>query len=510
MRLILRSFVLLLLISFNLFASSSNDVRDLIEMGELEKALDLTKELPSKTKEDIALRDHLIGSIYFKLGKFQKAETFFINASTNSTKEEYYASLAKNYLFLGKISQAKQMANTTLKLNQDTVEAIYVLAKAEVLLGNSDKALNFFSDLDQIKNSNEQFNIFYARIFDELGMHSDSVSQLESFILRNPSTPKAHDYLGRLHWFYGDSGQAIEYRTKARDLYIERGREAIAEVITAWLEVHKDLKLEPKKKEIVIQEQDNSESLSTEDTIIEEPKVNDDNARQTHFIAYEPGIVEPFPVKATDEIYSGSGFVVNNGTQVITNQHVIEGSETLYVRNGIGELRKATVRKAVKSDDLAILDLNRPFDSKYSLDIPNNYKLRIGQKAYVMGFPLADLLGESMPSITEGIVSKDVGMLNYTGNFQLTSKLNQGNSGGPIFSDQGDIIGVAVGKIDKAYLLENQGTIPEDVNFAITLKLVNYLTDIGIEIDKNKPALTAEELYYNKLPSVVMIINVVN
>ena len=390
MRIILKGLVLLLL-SFNLFANSSNDVRDLIEMGELEKALDLTKELPSKTKEDIALRDHLIGSIYFKLGKFQKAEDFFINASTNSTKEEYYASLAKNYLFLGKISQAKQMANTTLKLNQDTAEAIYVLAKAEVLLGNSDKALNFFAELDQIKKSNEQFNIFYARIYDELGMHADSVARLESFIVRNPSTPKAHDYLGRLHWFYGDSGQAIKYRTQARDLYLNRGRDAIAEVITAWLEVHKDLKLEPKKKEVVIQEQENSESLSTEDSIIDDPKVSDDDTRQTHFIAYEPGVVEPFPVKATDEIYSGSGFIVNNGTQVITNQHVIEGNKTIYVRNGIGELRKATVKKAVKSDDLAILDLDRPFSSEYSLDIPNNYKLRIGQKAYVMGFPLADL-----------------------------------------------------------------------------------------------------------------------
>ena len=113
-------------------------------------------------------------------------------------------------------------------------------------------------------------------------------------------------------------------------------------------------------------------------------------------------------------------------------------------------------------------------------------------------------------NIEEQIISKDVGMLNYPGNFQLTSKLNSGNSGGPIFSDQGDVIGVAVGKIDKAYLLENEGLIPEDVNFAIKLKLVNYLTDIGIEIDKNKSTLTAEELYYNKLPSVVMIINVVN
>ena len=53
----------------------------------------------------------------------------------------------------------------------------------------------------------------------------------------------------------------------ARDLYIDRGRDAIAEVITAWLEVHKDLKLEP-EKEIVIQEKDDGESLSTEDSIL--------------------------------------------------------------------------------------------------------------------------------------------------------------------------------------------------------------------------------------------------
>ena len=93
----------------------------------------------------------------------------------------------------------------------------------------------------------------------------------------------------------------------------------------------------------------------------------------------------------------------------VVSKIIVEGNKTIYVRNGIGELRKATVRKAVKSDDLALLDLERPFSSEYSLDIPNNYKLRIGQKAYVMGFPLADFLGENMPSITEGIISKDVG-----------------------------------------------------------------------------------------------------
>ena len=507
---ILTFILILLFFSFNPAKSQTNDVRDLIDMGELDKALELTKTLPSKTKDDIALRDYLIGSIYFKLGKFQKAEDFFFSASTNSTNEEYYAALAKNYLFLGKIDQAKKMASTTLDLNQDAIEAIYVLAKAEILLGQSDKALNYFEKIQQVKNSNEDFNIYYARVCDELGMYAESVDILSSYITRHPNTPKAHDYLGRLYWFYGDSSKAVLYRTKARDLYLKIGKDQIAGVITAWIEEHKDIQLEPKKKEVIVEEKNQEENVTTEETIIDEPTISNDNPRQTHFITYEPGVVEPFPVKATDEIYSGSGFVINNGTQVITNHHVIEGTKVLYVRNGVGELRRATVNKSVKSDDLALLDLDRPFNSEYAIDIPRNYKLRIGQKAYVMGFPLADFLGENMPSITEGIVSKDVGMLNYPGNFQLTSKLNQGNSGGPIFSDQGDVIGVAVGKIDKAFLLEQQGMIPEDVNFAITLKLVNYLTDIGIDVDKNKPTLSAEELYYSKLPSVVMIINVVN
>ena len=144
-------------------ASIEDDIRYLIDIGDLNKSLELTKKLSSKSKDDLALKDFLIGSIYFKLGKYQKAEDFFISASSGSMNEEYYASLAKNFLFLGKINKAKSMAETTLKFDQDSMEALYVIAKAELIVGNTEKAIDVFTEQEQLKNNNEDFNIYLAK-----------------------------------------------------------------------------------------------------------------------------------------------------------------------------------------------------------------------------------------------------------------------------------------------------------------------------------------------------------
>ena len=62
------------------------------------------------------------------------------------------------------------------------------------------------------------------------------------------------------------------------------------------------------------------------------------------------------------------------------------------------------------------------------------------------------------------------------GTFQITAKLNQGNSGGPIFSREGNILGIAVAKIDKTLMLQEEGMIPEDVNFGIPVSRIDLLT----------------------------------
>ena len=178
--------------------------------------------------------------------------------------------------------------------------------------------------------------------------------------------------------------------------------------------------------------------------------------------------IEPFPEYYYDHPAAfGSGFIINEGREVVTNKHVVEGAYKIFVRNGFGELRYATIKKISQYDDLALLTLDAPYESGYSLTIPDDYKIRTGQTALVMGFPLVTHLGDSSPSLTEGIVSKTTGFYDDPGTYQLTSKLNKGNSGGPIFSDTGELIGVAVQKIKTTLLIEQDGYIIEDVNIAI-------------------------------------------
>jgi serine protease Do len=64
-------------------------------------------------------------------------------------------------------------------------------------------------------------------------------------------------------------------------------------------------------------------------------------------------------------------------------------------------------------------------------------------------------------------VSKEAGFGDMPNHFLLTANLNEGNSGGPIFSRDGRVLGIAVAKLDKTKVLETTGMLPEDVNVGI-------------------------------------------
>ena len=83
-----------------------------------------------------------------------------------------------------------------------------------------------------------------------------------------------------------------------------------------------------------------------------------------------------------------------------------------------------------------------------------------------MGFPLTSALGDSAPSLTEGIVSKTTGWGDNIGTFSFTSKANKGNSGGPIFTDNGELIGVTVSKLPKKDFLVNSASLKDVRSFS--------------------------------------------
>ena len=469
-----------------------SDVENLMEIDQNKEALNLLKTIDPKTDQQIAKQSYLLGKMYFSLQKFQKANEFFMDANLQNPSEPLYkVGIAQSSFALGNLKLAERYANIALRLNPDLLDAELTLALVLSKYGQKKEAEKRFIEFIDLQPSNEELFLTYAKFLEQTENRKKAISTLEKFIIKNTDTPKVHDYLGRLYWFNGELDLAIQKRERAALLYRKSGNMLMSASISKWIN---------SKKEIIIAERNKKEEEEEKKVIPSKPKPR-----------YTPSPlnqIEPFPIYEGDEVYTGSGFIINDGKLIVTNRHVIEGAERLFVRNGLGELRVAKVEKISEYDDLALLSLDRPYDPIFSLSIPENYTLRTGQSALVMGFPLVASLGDSSPSLTQGIVSKTTGLRDDIGTFQLTSKLNKGNSGGPIFSDTGDLIGVAVAKLDTTLFLEETGFIPEDVNIAINIDRVKRFVNSSKPIESS-PKLDLADLYEIKLPSVVMIVNIV-
>ena len=490
-------FILFVSLNFNLLAKTIEekfiDADNLIEINQTKKALELLKTIEPKNDEQTAEQFYLLARIYYSIGKFGKANEFYKDASLlYPTEPKYQVGLSKTSYALGKLKLAERYAKLALKYDQDLIEAEFMLALVLNRYGEKKLAEKRFLDLIELQPSNENLILNYAIFLEQSKSRKKAITLLEDFILKNPNNPDLLDYLGRLYWFAGQSEKAIEKREDAAKLYSKSGKFVITKSITEWVNSVKEKVLAEKNKK-------------------EEKKKNALPQKGKHKFISNPGNeIEPFPNYYFDQGYqaiTGSGFIINEGKQIITNKHVVEGAYKIFVRNGFGELRYATIEKLSEYDDLALLTLDTPYNSDYSITIPDNYNLRAGQSALIMGYPLVSHLGESSPSFTQGVVSKTTGFFDDPGTYQLTSKLNKGNSGGPVFSDSGELIGVAVQKINTTLLIKHDGYIIEDVNIAIHVDRVKRFLQSS-EPSENFEKLELDDLYELRLPSVVMVLNI--
>jgi S1-C subfamily serine protease len=185
---------------------------------------------------------------------------------------------------------------------------------------------------------------------------------------------------------------------------------------------------------------------------------------------------------------------------------VVEGGKEFAVRTGLGEVIKARLLFLSPTDDIAVLELDKALPADRAIPATAYAKPGVGRNVVVMGYPLWSVLGEGSPSLTNGMVSKRTGMQDDKGTFQLTAKVNKGNSGGPVFDLSGQVVGITVGKLDTKKFQDDQGFVPEDVNFAIHVDRLPPIANI--QLDKNAtagPELGTEELYQAMLGKVVMV-----
>ncbi len=167
---------------------------------------------------------------------------------------------------------------------------------------------------------------------------------------------------------------------------------------------------------------------------------------------------------------SGTGFIVSKDGHIVTNHHVIEGCTEVKVHKD-GDVYKGKVIANDILNDLALIKSNFKPNVIFPLSDKNPSLL---QDVYVAGFPFGNTISSSV-KVTKGVVSSEAGVGNNYSNIQIDAALQQGNSGGPILDEKGNVVGVAVAKLDIQYALKEFGSIPENINFGIKSSVVENL-----------------------------------
>lgn len=178
----------------------------------------------------------------------------------------------------------------------------------------------------------------------------------------------------------------------------------------------------------------------------------------------------------TYRVANGTGFYVSDNGDIVTNQHVIDGCNEVQIHSN-GEMAPASLISQDRINDLALLRTKLKSQSVFNLAPENPYLL---QDIIAAGFPFGESISSTI-KVTKGVVSSLSGLGDNSGQIQIDAALQPGNSGGPIIDENGNVVGVAVAKLDLEKSIESFGVVPENVNFGIKLSsLKTFLDDNNV------------------------------
>ena len=178
----------------------------------------------------------------------------------------------------------------------------------------------------------------------------------------------------------------------------------------------------------------------------------------------------------TSNMATGTGFLFSSSDYVITSYHVVHGAKSIRVRLINGDRIDATVALKDTNNDIAILKLSQSPTSRQNIIVlGDSSSVKTGDRVFTYGFPLVDLLGDAEPRYSEGFINSLSGISNDPRLFQVSIPIQPGNSGGPVFNEKGELIGIATSSIDSIQTQKVFGSIPQNVNFAIKSSYINSL-----------------------------------
>ena len=194
---------------------------------------------------------------------------------------------------------------------------------------------------------------------------------------------------------------------------------------------------------------------------------------------------------------TGSGFFVSKLGHIITNEHVVRECGSVTVGDNANKQITASVLETDKRNDLALLRISstqmasmetKSLISKLGLKLVplasgglmRSDDIELGEKVLVAGYPYGDIFSNTI-KVTGGMVSAVKGMGDDSGQFQMDAAVQPGSSGGPIYDENGNIVGVVVAQLNKLKVAKAIGSMPENVNFGIKASTVRqFMTSAGL------------------------------
>jgi S1-C subfamily serine protease len=170
----------------------------------------------------------------------------------------------------------------------------------------------------------------------------------------------------------------------------------------------------------------------------------------------------PQPTPEKTDVSTGTGFFVDDGGDLLTNNHVIEDCSDIKVRMPDKTVLAAKAIAHDAANDLALLKV----DGVVPKAAPFRPDVKLGEPVAAFGFPHADIMSSS-GSFTLGSVTSMSGLHDDSRYVQISAPVQSGNSGGPLFDYDGNTIGMVSAKLNALKMAIATDDLPQNVNFAI-------------------------------------------
>ena len=278
--------------------------------------------------------------------------------------------------------------------------------------------------------------------YSETDQHQDAITHLKKAVQIEPDLAKAHHSLG---FVYKKNGQ-------------------YQKAIISYKEA---IRIKPENVDVILAHINELEKIIV--------KISPSQP------IHEPPEKQFFPV--------GTGFIFSKENYIITNYHVVKNSGSILAKFINGETVKAKVVAKDIRGDIAILKLTDvpPF-SVAQIKLGDSSQARIGEKVFTIGYPASNLMGER-PKYSEGVINAMTGLKDDPAFFQVSLPIQPGNSGGPLFNERGEVIGITTASLSKL-AIDAIGAIPQNVNYAIKSSFIKNLLSTVPDLMLSKLMLT--------------------